>query len=68
MPLSPMDFRSTRTFSRLTRLPSPSEISVQMFGKPVTYDLNPLMPGLKNVRLWTGTVTSNSIAVPSDCR
>ena len=68
MTLSPRDFFSPRTSLSPTRLPSPAELSLRLLGRPVTYDLNPDMAGLRTMRLWTGTTTSNTVPVPTACR
>ena len=68
MTLSPLDFFSPVRSVSLARLPMPSEISVRLAGKPVTYDLNVDMVGLRTMRLWTGTLTSKSIKIPDECQ
>ena len=68
MTLSPLDFFSPVRSVSLATLPSPSEISVRLVGKPVTYDLNIDMAGLRTMRLWTGTVNSKSVKVPDECQ
>jgi hypothetical protein len=67
MTVSPRDFFSPLTSNRLANLPSAATVIVRLVGRPVTYDLNVDMTGLRNVRLWTGTATSLPLRVRDDC-
>jgi hypothetical protein len=61
--LRPADFVS---ISSTPGLAAPRELTARLTGRAVTSDLNPDMKGLQAWRLWTGTVTSNSVQL-SDC-
>jgi hypothetical protein len=61
--LRPTDFVS---ISSTPGLATPSELRARLTGRAITSDLNPDMTGLQAWRLWTGTVTSNSVQL-SDC-
>ena|SRR5688572_25217465 len=61
--LRPIEFVA---ISSKPEVAAPSEVTVRLTGRPITSDLNPDMKGLQAWRLWTGTVTSNSVQL-SDC-
>jgi hypothetical protein len=61
--LRPIEFVSISSAPGPT---APNELAVRLTGRAVTSDLNPDMKGLQAWRLWTGTVTSNSVQL-SDC-
>ena len=61
--LRPTDFVS---ISSTPRSAAPIELTARLTGRAVTSDLNPDMKGMQAWRLWTGTVTSNSVQL-SDC-
>jgi hypothetical protein len=61
--LRPIEFVTTASTPGLK---PPSEITARLTGRTVTSNLNPDMKGVESWRLWTGTVTSNSVRL-SDC-
>jgi hypothetical protein len=61
--LRPADFITT---SQVRVSTPPDELVVQLTGRPVTFDLNPDMTGMKAWRLRTGTARSNALRL-SEC-
>jgi hypothetical protein len=60
--LHPMEFVST---SSIPNSAPPVELTVRLTGRSVTSDLNLDMKGLQAWRVWTGSVTSNSLQLAS---
>jgi len=57
------DFISTSAARTVT---PPEELRVRLTGRPITYDLNVDMTGMKTWRVWTGSASSNALRL-SDC-